>query len=236
MKNTKIIFTLLLSCIISTQILAQTLDEIVAKHIEAVGGKDNWAKVKTIKMEGLLKTQGMEINISTLQVDKVAMRQNITAMGMSGYSILTTTEGWNFMPFNGQTKPEPVTADDLKNGQDDLYIHDEFITYTELGKKIEYLGTEDIDGTQCFKIKMTNKYDRETTYFIDPDNYYTIKQISKVKANGQEMENATTFGNFKKLDEGIVFPMSITLGMGGMEIQKILINAEIPDSEFKIQN
>ncbi len=230
----KTLLTLALFIIISTQSFAQTLDEIVAKHIEAVGGKDNWAKIKTIKMESLMKMQGMEIQLKRQQIDKVAMRMDITAMGMSGYSIMTTTEGWNFMPFQGQTKPEPVTEDDLKNGQDELYIHDAFITYTELGKKIEYLGTEDIDGTECHKIKMTDKNDQETTYFIDPDNYYVIKQTNKVKANGQEFENSVTFGNFKTLDEGIVYPMSIVMPNGGMEIQKIEINVEIPDSEFKL--
>jgi len=232
----KTLFAIALSFFISTQAFSQSLDEIVSKHVEAIGGKDNWSKIKTIKMEGLMKAQGMEIQISSLQIDRVAMRQNISLMGMTGYSIITKTEGWNFMPFQGQTKPEPITADDIKNAQEQLEIQDPFITYIELGKKIEYLGTADVDGAECHKIKMVNKNEQETTYFIDPDNYYTIKQINKIKANGQEMENITTFGNFKKLDEGIVFPMSVSMSFGGMEIEKIVINSEIADSEFKIAN
>ncbi len=236
MKTMKTFFAIALLFFISTQVFSQTLDEIVAKHIEAIGGKDNWAKIKTLKMEGLVKANGMEVMISSLQVNGIAMRQNISVMGMTGYAILTNTEGWSFMPFNGMTKPEPVTADDLKNAQDDLFFHDKFITYIELGKKIELLGKEDIDGTECFKIKMTDKNAKETTYFIDPDNYYVIKETSKVKANGQEMENSQTFGNYKKLDEGIIFPMSITMPFGGMEIQKIEVNPVIADSEFKLAN
>jgi hypothetical protein len=236
MKTMKTLIAFIFLFAINAHAFSQTLDEIVTKHNEAIGGKDNWAKIKTLKMEGIMKTQGMEINISMLQSDRIAQRTNITVMGMTGYSIITNTDGWNFMPFQGQTKPEPMTADDVKSQQDQLEVADPFLTYKELGKKIEYMGKEDIDGTECHKIKMTNKNEQETTYFIDPDNFYTIKQTNKIKANGQEVENSVTFGNYKKFDEGIVYPMSMTMGIGGMEIQKVEINPVIADSEFKIQN
>jgi hypothetical protein len=230
----KTILTLMLSCLISTLAWTQTLEEIVSKHIEAIGGKDNWAKIKTIKIEGTMKAQGLEIKISIFQVDKKAFRQNISVMGMTGYSIVTKTEGWNFMPFQGQTKPEPITADDLQNEQDQLNVQDDFITYKELGKSLEYLGTDDIDGVECFKLKMIDKNQKETTYYIDPDNYLILKQVNKVKANGQESENSIIYGNYKKLDEGIVYPMSKSSGMMEREIDKLEINSAIDDSEFKV--
>jgi hypothetical protein len=154
-------------------------------------------------------------------------------MGMNGYSILTSTEGWSFMPFQGQTKPEPMTADDVKTGQDELELQDDFITYKDLGKKIEYIGKDDVDGTECFKIKMTNKDGQETSYFIDPANYYVIKQITKIKADGKEMEETTSFSNYKSVPEGIVYAMSVSGGFGDMEITKLEINPKIDESLFK---
>ncbi len=235
MKTIKIFFVTVLACIASVSSFSQSLDEIVSKHIEAIGGKDNWEKIKTMKMEGLMKMQGSEIKISILMVDDKATRQNITVMGMTGYSIITTTEGWSFMPFQGQTKPEPITAEDLKISQDQLNIQEPFIGYAELGKKIEYLGKEDIDGTECFKIKLTDKNDQVITYYIDPENYYIVKQVGKVKSNGKEFENTVSFGNYKKLDEGIVYPMTMGGGFGETEIVKLEINTPIDESEFKVQ-
>src|ERR1051325_1726662 len=149
-----------------------TMDEIVTKHIEAIGGKENWEKVKSMRMESTMKANGAEIKVTVSQVDKKAMRQEISVMGMTGYSIITNTEGWTFMPFQGQTKPEAMTADDLKNSQDELYLEDDFLTYKELGKKLEYFGKDDVDGTECYKLKMTDKNAQETTYFIDPSTFY----------------------------------------------------------------
>src|SRR6187401_648105 len=112
MKNLRSILALVTLSLMSSALFSQTTDEIVKKHIEAIGGKDNWAKVKSMQTEMTMKANGAEIKVTIFQVDKKAMRQNIALMGMEGYSILTNTEGWSYMPFQGQTKPEPMTADD----------------------------------------------------------------------------------------------------------------------------
>ena len=233
MKNIKRNLAVVALLIVSTFSFAQNLDEIVQKHIEAVGGKNNWAKVKTVKTELVTKVQAAEIKVNIFQIDKKAMRTNIAVMGMEGYSILTTTEGWNYMPFQGQTKAEAMTADDVKKAQDGLNIQDEFITYKDLGKKIEYLGKDDVDGTECFKIKMTSKDGIETTFYIDPSNYYVIKQTKKMTINGKEVEDNTSMSNFKKLPEGIVMPYSIVSSWGEATVTNITINPTIDEALFK---
>ena len=233
MKNIKRNLSLAILSLVTPLAFCQSLDEIVKKHIEAVGGKDNWAKVKSLKMESITKANGAEIKVTIYQVDKKAMRQNIAVMGMEGYMILTNTEGWNYMPFQGQTKAEAMTADDVKKAQDGLNIQDEFITYKELNKKLEYIGKDDVDGTECFKLKMIDKDATETTFFIDPSNYYVIKETKKMMANGKEEENSTSFGNFKKLPDGIVYAHSIAGGWGEVEITNLTINPKIDEALFK---
>ena len=215
---------------------AQTADEIVAKHITAIGGADNWKKLNTLQMEITMKAQGAEIGMKRTHIHNKAMRMDISVMGMSGYSILTTKEGWNYMPFQGQTKAEPMTADDVKTSQDELNIMDEFITYKDKGKKIEYLGTDDLEGTECFKLKMTDKDGQETTYYLDKSNYYTLKQVQKMKANGKETEVVMTFSNYKMLPEGILYAHSLGGDWGDMEISKILVNSVIDENLFKPAN
>ncbi len=225
---------ILLFCLASTGAVGQTADEIIARHIEAIGGRDNWARVKSIRMETLMKQQGAEIRTSYLLVDRKAMRADVSIMGMSGYTVITTSEGWSFSPWSGQTKAEAMTPDDVKNAQESLDLQDKFLTYKDLGKKLDYFGTDDIDGTECYKLKMTGKDGFETTFYIDPDNYQVIKQVQKLVANGQEMENASYFSDFTPLPEGIVVPMINSSDWGSTETTKIEINPAVDESVFKI--
>src|SRR5687767_9131863 len=111
--------------------LAQTADEIVDKHIAAIGGKDAWKKVNSVHTEGNLKVQGADVTVSTVVLNGKGMRQNISVMGMTGFQIMTPEAGWNFMPFQGQTKPEPVTAEDLKEGADNLDVQGVLIDFKQ---------------------------------------------------------------------------------------------------------
>lgn len=227
-----------ITCVLSLSMIglsgfAQSLDEIVNKHIEAIGGKENWAKIKTLKTESTMKAQGAGIKFTVYQLDKKALRQDISVMGMTGFSIINTTEGWVFMPWQGHTKSEAMTADDVKNSQDELSIQDEFLTYKELGKTIDYYGMDDIDGTECHKIKMTDKDEKETTFYIDPSNYLVIKKTEKIKSNGQETENSSFYSDHKKTNEGVVFAMSVSSGWGESEITKLEINPKIDEAVFK---
>ena len=98
----------------------QTVDEIIDKHLAALGGKEKWLNLKTIIIEGNLKANGADVAVKIFGAHNKGTRQDITLGGMTGYDIVTPTEGWTFLPFQGQTKPEAKTADDLKNALDDL--------------------------------------------------------------------------------------------------------------------
>ncbi len=212
---------------------AQTADEVIAKHIAAIGGVDNWKKVNSMKMEGILQVQGAEVNVTVTILHGKGMRQDISVMGMTGYEIVTPTEGWDFMPFQGQTEPEAKTPEELAEAQDQLDAQGELIDYAAKGHKVELVGKEDVEGTECFKLKVTKKGGSVSTLFIDPKNFYIIQSKSVQKANGQEMEVTTSFSNYEKLPEGIVVAKSMTLPFGEMNMTKVSVNIPVEESFFK---
>ena len=104
-----------LCAVLSLQIaFAQTADEIINKHITAIGGAENWKKINSMVMDASIKAQGAEIKVTRTQIHNKAMRMDIAVAGMNGYQILTQTAGWGYMPFAGQTKAEPTTIHPVK--------------------------------------------------------------------------------------------------------------------------
>ena len=233
MKKFKLNFIIIALLSFTFKGFSQNLDEIISKHIEAIGGRANWEKINSLRTESVMKAQGAEIKFTGIILNKKASRSDIFVMGMKGFNILTTNQGWNFAPWQGQAKSEAMTEDDVKNSQDELEILEELMTYKEKGNSIDYYGMDDIDGTECHKIKMTTTQDKEITFYIDPSNYMIIKRTKKVKSNGQENEMSTYFSDYKKLPEGIVFPMSSSSGWSESEITKLEINPKIEESLFK---
>jgi hypothetical protein len=156
-------------------------------------------------------------------------------MNMTAFTIMRTDSGWNFMPFNGMTSPEPMTAEELKIGQDGLDIQGELLDYAEKGHKVELMGKEDVDGTEAFKLKLTRKSGTEVVNYIDPSNYYLIRTVQKVKVNGQEVESKTNYSNFQKLAEGIVMPFTVesTSIPAPVNFKKFEVNVDIPENTFR---
>ena len=212
---------------------AQTVDEVINLHINAIGGADAWRKVSSIKMEGTMQLQGSEVAIIQTVLHGKGSKQEISVMGMTGFMIVTPTAGWNFMPFQGQTAPEAMTAEDLAESQDQLDAQGSLIDYAAKGHTVELLGKEDVDGTECYKLKMTKKGGTPETMFIDTKTNYLIRSVTITKANGQEVETTTNFSNYEKLPEGIVMSKSITLPFGELNVTKLTINGTVDEAIFK---
>ena len=236
MKLIRTSATAIMAMLVSVFAFAQTAEEIVAKHIEAVGGAAAWKKVNSIYYEGKMTVQGAEINVTITALNGKGSRQNISVMGMTGYQIVTPNAGWNFMPFQGQTTAEPMTADELKQSADDLDVQGKLVDYKSKGHTVEYLGKDDVEGTECFKLKITTKAGNVETVFIDPKSYYIVRSVVKRMANGQESDVQSDLSNFQKLPEGIVVPFSITLPFGEMVISKAEVNKQVDESTFKPSN
>lgn len=226
------------ACLLFTATIAfsQNADEIIDKHITAIGGKEAWQKINSMKQEGSLEVQGNEVAVTITTLHGKGSRQDISVMGMNGYQIVTPTTGWSYMPFQGQSTPEAISADLVKENADSYDAQGVLVNFKEKGHTVEYLGKENVNGTEAFKLRLNQKSGKVETIFIDPATYYVIKVITKQKENGQEMEVVSTLSNYKKLPEGIVVPMSVGLPIGELTFTKVEVNPPVDEKVFKPDN
>lgn len=237
MKNLRIALFTLVS-LTAFSVKAQTVDEVVDKHIEALGGKAKLAELKSVRMETNLSVQGMDIPVVITRVHNVGQRVDISAMGMDGYIINTPTAGWSYMPFMGQTAAEAMPEDAVKESVDELDMQGYLLDYKAKGNTVELVGKEDVDGTEAFKLKVTTKSGKVRTLFIDTKNYYIIRTVAKAVVMGQEQEVVSNLGDYKKTAEGFVFAHSIggAFGQGDLTVTKIEVNKPVDEKVFKPAN
>ncbi|MCS6929485.1 MAG: hypothetical protein NZM43_08330 [Saprospiraceae bacterium] len=229
----KVLAFALLILLASAFAQAQTADEIIAKHIAAIGG-DNWKKVEAIRMEATVNAEaapGMAIGWSMTAIRDKAARMEVSIMGMSQVMAAKGDKGWMINPFTGNNEPEPMTADQVENLLEQADIDGTVIGYKEKGYTVEYLGKEDVEGTEAHKIKI-NKGAKKIEYvFYDPKTFYEIKNIHVDEVDGQEVEMTSLFSNFKEVG-GIVIPHTMQqvnpmMGNTTITITKVEINPTI---------
>ena len=194
---------------------AQKAEDIVAKHLDAIGAS-NWAKINAVKMEATIAADaaaGMTIGWNMTATREKAARMDVSVMGMNQVVVINGDNGWATNPFAGQNDPEPMTADQVESMKEMTDIDGALVGYKEKGYTLEYVGTEDVEGTEAIKIKV-NKGKKTAYSFFDPTSFYEIKNIDVEEVDGKTVESATFYSNFKTQD-GIVLPFTMQQA-GGM--------------------
>ena len=230
-KKVCLALTLLLSVY---QVKSQTVDEVIDKFITALGGKEKMMALNSVKLEGSLNVQGLDIGLTITILNGKGSRTDIAVPGQSdGYRIFTPTKGWNFLPFQGMSAPEEATEDQVKTAQPGLDLQSPLLNYAAKGHKVELLANEKVDNADCYKIKITYKTGKVSMSFIDSKTYYRVKSISNVNINGTDTEVETTYSDFKKTPEGYVFPFTQTSINGTISFTSIGVNKPVDENIFK---
>ncbi len=61
MKNLILFGFVILALVCVQFVQAQTVEDVISKHVAALGGKNNLSKINNVVMEGSLSIQGTEI-------------------------------------------------------------------------------------------------------------------------------------------------------------------------------
>ena len=218
---------------------ALTASELVAKNIEAKGGAAALQAVKSLRREGRLIVNGgqfvLELRETKQRPDSI--RTEVSMQGLSQVQAYDGKEGWRIDPFGGRKDPERMAADDVREYAEDATIDGVLADASAAGHRIEYLGTEDIDGTPAHKLKVVRKDGGLQYVYLDPDYFLEIRVESQRTVRGVKRTSVTDYGNYEKVG-GVFWPLSIESGIKGQgdpakfEYQSAVVNPDIAADYF----
>lgn len=216
---------------------AQDLDEILNAHFENAG-QENLLDIDAFRIKAKVHQGGMELPMVLYQKRPHMFKSEVEVQGQKIISAYDGENGWMINPMMGSTDPIPLTGEQLKQAQERADIDGKLYNWKEKGHKVEYSGTEEMEGTEVYVISMKTKEGDEITYYLDVDSYLILKEKTTTTVQGGEQEVESLFTNYKQVD-GIAFPGAIVVKMGGnvvteLVFEEIETNAEIDDSEFEM--
>src|SRR2546427_4723413 len=117
-----------------------TVDELVAKNIEAKGGATRTKNLQTLRATGklLVPVQG-QIELGYVQTKKRPdeVRTEASLQGMTQIEAYDSKEGWKISPFFGRKDPERMSADDVKALVEDAEIDGPLVDWKAKGGSVE---------------------------------------------------------------------------------------------------
>ena len=218
---------------------AITADELAAKNIEARGGAAALDAVQNVRRSGRLVTGGGQRVYGVVETRRRpdSIREDLSLQGLTQVQSYDGTEGWKIDPFGGRKDPERVPADDLKGLIEDAAIGGPLAGYRERGDTLEYLGTEDIDGTVAHKLKLASKGGDLRYLYLDPDHFLEIRIESQRTVRGVKRTIVTDLGEYEKV-EGVYWPLALTFGRKGsrdpvkVQYEKVEVNIALDPGYF----
>ena len=240
MKILKTLFIALLFVAV-TPLTAQSADEIIANYFENTGGMDAWGALEGVKISGSVNAQGMDIPVDIYQLKdgkqlvKINLQgQDMTQVAFDGETMWTT----NFMTMQPE-KSDSETTENMKKQMGDF--PSPFFNYKDKGFTVEMLGKETKEGTETFKLKLTQKplmvdgieQPNVSFHYFDTENFVPIASESEIPSGPMKGQMSTnTMSDYQEVD-GLYFPFDMGMMGQNLVIKEITLNPEVDMALFK---
>ena len=222
-----------IATVLGLTVQAQSVDEILNKHYEALGGKEKIRSIKTMSVESDVEVMGNIAPMITHVVDGKGFKNTVTMNGSNIIQAITDTSGWMINPMMGSADPTPMPKEQFESAKGQIYIAGPLFDYAAKGNKVELEGKEG----NLLKLKVSNATPFTSIFFIDPATYYVTKATVTGSMQGQQMEITSTFSDYRKTDFGYVMPYQATVDYGNVQIattiKKVDFNKDIDPKIFQ---
>lgn len=237
MKKAFLFLITVLLIFVSVSAFSQTVEEIIAKNLQAKGGIEKLKSVKSIKMVGKVIVQEMGIPQVIYWKRPNLMRRETDFQGQKMIIIFDGEKAWRINPLMGSEEPMELTGAEAELVKEHADFDGPFVDYKEKGIKIELSGKEEVEGTPVYKLKITTSDGKEKFYYLEINSCLEIKTESTYEIQGNSYTVINIFSDYREVD-GLKFPFSIQTSMGGINFQFLIeaieLNPELDDSLFKV--
>jgi len=228
----------------ASSVQAQTADEIVEKHLAAVGGRAALSKLTSQVATGTvaISAQGADIG-GSIEISKKApnksrtlMKLDLSALGAGEMIVDQRCDGKSAFASNNLQGDREITGSQLQNMLNASFPSP-LLTYKEAGGKVELQGQDKAGGRPAFVLLYTPKAGPASRLFIDAETFLVARTVTTldVPAAGGSVEQTTDLGDYRVVD-GVKTAFSVTVAGAAQTVSitlsKVEFNMPIDDAIF----
>lgn len=218
-----------------------SVDQIVARNVAARGGLDAWHAVKTLTFTGELDVGGKkntELPFVLKMKRPYKSRLEIRFEDKTALQIFDGAQGWKYRPFLGREEVEPFSPAETKEASSWAGLDGPLIDYQVKGTRVALEGSDMIEGSPAYKLKLTLK-DGETRHlWVDAETFLERKIEGEPRRLDGKMHTVAIFFRDFRPENGLAVPHTFETVVDGvrqtrkMTIERVAVNTPLDDMQF----
>ena len=224
---------------------AQTADEIVEKHLAAMGGRDALGKITSRRSVGTITistpngdlTGPCEIDVKVPNKNRAYMELDLTPLGVPQKMVVEQkfdgTAGWGLNSMQGDTE---ITGDQLQNMRNNVFPSG-LLNYKAAGAKLEVLPSEKSGDRTLIVLQATPKAGPVLRMYLDSQTFLLVRTYTKYFSSmlGADLEQTAELSDYRTVD-GVKVPFRIVNSnaqqTGTIVLTKVEHNVPFDDAVF----
>jgi len=211
-----------------------SVDEIVAAHLAARGGKDRIQALRSIRETGTVTASDGRVASVVREIQRPGLfRLEFSYQGTTSVFAHDGKAGWQIAPLQGQFEPQAMPPEaDAAGGADQRDIEGPLVDWKTKGHVVELVGREAIAGVETDKLKVVLRDGVVRYDYVDVASHMVVRSDVSRLVRGHRVELQNTFSDFRKVS-GIVFPHLIEIHVKDRpQILKIVVERIELDPEL----
>lgn len=191
---------------------SSSVDEIVAAHLAARGGKERIQALRSIRESGTVTASDGRVARVIREIQRPGLfRLEFTYQGTTSVFAHDGKAGWQIAPLQGQFEPRAMPPEaDAAGGADQRDVEGPLVDWKKKGHVVELAGRESIGGAEADKLKVVLQGGAVRYDYVDVASHMVVRSDVPRVVRGHRVELRNTFSDFRKVS-GIVFPHQIEI-------------------------
>jgi len=199
------------------RVAAQTADEVIEKHLAAIGGRAALSKLTSRTMTGTIAlatpagelTGTIEGYTQAPNKSRQVIKVDLSQFGAGQLVLDQRFDGTNGYVLDSMNGNRDVTGNQLDNMKNAVFPS-ALLAYKDMGTKVELVGRDKAGSRDVLVVQLTPKSGSASKQYIDAETYLLLKTVATVNVPqlGGDVEQIVEFSNYKDVD-GVKVPFTI---------------------------
>lgn len=218
---------------------APTVDEIVARHVAARGGRAALRALRTVRMSGYTSAGPGRMIVRREIARPGRIRTEIEFQGTTGVYAWDGKTGWRVSPLDGSLEAQPLPPEEALGLAEQADLEGPLVDWKAKGHKVELVGTDTLDGGPAHQLKVTLKSGGVRRVWVDAATGQVVRMESTRRFRGRDVTLETVYGNYQ-VTNGLAFPRLIEASAHGrpqrrrIVVESVETNPALAATRFKM--